>query len=656
MKNKILKREHFEYLDNIVHILGFKNLADYDKCITYDTLKTLQNEICININNTLDTFKQLFPLNEFDLRKIKYKFENIDQVIGFVKKLFFYLNVPIEYLNKTLRLIQQNKLYNEYIKMIENRDIPQNELLFTDMDNMAIKQFTNDLNKPSKPIDEYKSYTEILKLNKSVESKESYLINNNIEFGESELDLIESIEFMIDDHSYKIEITFGGHKILTQEIDKFNNKICVNLPNLKLFYCLSTINIVRTDQDYCKDLTYEKNILQINLYGKIFENKINNQYIKFDHDTNFYSFYQMYVLDHDRISEYKFEQFDKAGQIYFSSVLKYLKQPCKKEYVINNLIDLSVTEFKYIHTIKIACIVAETTKRLKNGTKITLNIGGNVEYEKIITNDDVFDGKFYVFDLNLPNYYFYQYHRCEMSIGSDKHKKYFLEITGSDLKMSFPEKMLSKKILLDHDEKWAQFGNYIYVIWCGMIGKYDLIKSASSATNVELQLKQLYKNNKLHKSIFDFRGIEFDCLNVDNAENDHCETNIGLFLLSHDSQNEYYKNYNSVSVNIWDTLQPYIIKIIDNKVIIYYYLHRSADFLLEMKLLNLEEYEYEAYILSKNKKYTNFDEPYNLIGNNFAKIVIETHIDNLENFKNIDICIKGVYTYGENRKALAYMD
>ena len=111
MKNKILKREHFEYLDKIVQVLGFKNLADYDTCITYEILKTLQNTICNDINSTLSTFKQLFPLDDFDLRKIKYKFENIDQVIGFVKKLFFYLNVPIEYTNKTMRLIPQNKLF-----------------------------------------------------------------------------------------------------------------------------------------------------------------------------------------------------------------------------------------------------------------------------------------------------------------------------------------------------------------------------------------------------------------------------------------------------------------------------------------------------------------------------------------------------------------
>lgn len=660
MKNKILKREHFEYLDKIVQILGFINLADYETYTTYDILKLSQNKICINVNATIDTFKQLFPLNEFDLRKIKYKFENIDQVIGFVKKLFFYLNVPIEYENKTLRLIPQNKLYNEYIKMIENRDIPQikSNKLF-EMDDTFMTKYLEDLHKPSKNIEEYTSYSEILKMINSDKIKESYLINNNIELHESELDFIEMIEVVIPEYNnktYNATINFGGNVILSQEINKFNNKIYINLPNYKnIMSCGSTLQISKIEQDYCEYMTNSKNTLQINLHGIIFKNVVNEKYIKFDHDTNFYSFDLIYVLDNNKIAKYKFEHIDNTEPVYFSSILKYLKQPYTKQYIINDHIDLSTLEFKYFHTIRIALSANETKKRLKIGTTIKLKIGGIIEYEKIITKADVFDGNFYILNLNLPNYYFYQYHCCELSINSNKNNEHFLEILGSDLKMSFPVSKLSKKIILDHDEQWNQPGKYIFVMWQGMIGKKKLIDLPNDEIAIKLMIKQLYKNEKLYKNIFNFNGIEFNCLNVDNTSNDNIENMFGLTLLVHRHNNEHYKCYNSVAIKNWTILRPHLRKFVGDKVHFYYYLDRSTDFMLEMELSNLEGCEYNAYIMSKNIKYTNFNEPFNLIGNSQAKLIIEANICDIDEFEHVNVCIKGVYTNQDDRRTLAHM-
>jgi hypothetical protein len=318
MKNKIITKEHFEYLDKIVQILGFKNLADYQTKLTYETLKSKCNIICDSINSSIDEFKQLFPLDNFDLRKIKYKFENIDQVIGFVKKLFFYLNVPIEYENKVVRLIQQNKLYNEYIKMIENRDIPQTNPEDFYLDDIFMQKSIEDLHKPSKKIEEYISYTEILKSNDFIKLTESYLTNHSFEMYESELDLIEMMEFIILDHdnkTYKVTINFGENLILTQEINKINNKIYINLPNFKKYMMWSsTLNISKNKIEYCEDMTTSQNMLKINLHGTIFKNKINEKYIKFDHDTHFYNFDSMYVLDNNIITRYKFEHnMENAG-------------------------------------------------------------------------------------------------------------------------------------------------------------------------------------------------------------------------------------------------------------------------------------------------------------------------------------------------------
>ena len=112
MKNKTITHEHFDYVNKIVIILGFNNLGDFNKMVSYGALKSSHKTICDEVNKTLDNFKSIYPQNEFNLRKHNYAFENIDQVIGFVKKLFAYLNIPWQY----------NRVKGEF----NMRDIPQN--------------------------------------------------------------------------------------------------------------------------------------------------------------------------------------------------------------------------------------------------------------------------------------------------------------------------------------------------------------------------------------------------------------------------------------------------------------------------------------------------------------------------------------------------
>ena len=86
MRNKIITESHYNYANKFVKILGFINLTDWDNQISYTNLKTSQIKICQSLNKTLEIFKILFPQDSFNLRKIHYKFENIDQVLGFFKK------------------------------------------------------------------------------------------------------------------------------------------------------------------------------------------------------------------------------------------------------------------------------------------------------------------------------------------------------------------------------------------------------------------------------------------------------------------------------------------------------------------------------------------------------------------------------------------
>ena len=93
MKDRTIKDEHFDYANTLVQYLGFKNLSDFTTIVPYSIAKNESKTICDNFTKSLEIFKKLFPLDKFDLRKINYKFENIDQVIGFVKKIFEYLGL-----------------------------------------------------------------------------------------------------------------------------------------------------------------------------------------------------------------------------------------------------------------------------------------------------------------------------------------------------------------------------------------------------------------------------------------------------------------------------------------------------------------------------------------------------------------------------------
>lgn len=133
MKNKLIKNIHFDYVNEMIKILGFYNLADFETCVIYSELKLNQKTICEKYTQSLELFKKIFPQEGFDLRKINYCFENIDQVIAFIKKLFLYLGINYSYTRKNknivLRLIQPNNIYNKYIMNLRN--IPQNNYFTT---------------------------------------------------------------------------------------------------------------------------------------------------------------------------------------------------------------------------------------------------------------------------------------------------------------------------------------------------------------------------------------------------------------------------------------------------------------------------------------------------------------------------------------------
>lgn len=125
-KNKKYEIEQIKYTDNLLKLIGFNNIADYDTTIYTGEL---DNNTITNINNTMETFKKTFPTKNFNLSKINYQMNTTTQIFAFVKNCLDHISQPYESIrinNKNhLRLKPQNKLLSYYINMNNYTDIRQ---------------------------------------------------------------------------------------------------------------------------------------------------------------------------------------------------------------------------------------------------------------------------------------------------------------------------------------------------------------------------------------------------------------------------------------------------------------------------------------------------------------------------------------------------
>jgi hypothetical protein len=254
MKDKFITREHFNYANKIIKILGFKSMCDFETQLIYSELKELEEEICGQVTSTMDKFKELFPLNEFDLRRIKYKFENIDQVIGFFKKLCTYLSIPYEFVRVSKSLVMRlprskSFLYNNYIQDMEMRENPQLATFeFTNED------FTPQLNQykeiPS-TIQQFKTVksSEVLKYKKVKSFEKEYIVGHTFELGLFRdfmwinwIKIARTIAvtrydnytiFPLPNLICTIEFTLAGHLVQTLEVNNYidsNSEVYFKVP------------------------------------------------------------------------------------------------------------------------------------------------------------------------------------------------------------------------------------------------------------------------------------------------------------------------------------------------------------------------------------------------------------------------------------------
>lgn len=355
MKDKTITVVHFEYVNEQIKILGFKNLADFKTVISYQKLKKEQKNICEKINLSIKWFKKLFPQEGFDLRKINYLFENIDQVLGFIKKLFKYMSIQYDYSRikgiPTLRLIQPNNLYNNYIMNLRN--IPQKENFTLQKENNIEKKNTIQIDHHSnidqledsiiepdiidksknladdddlKNID--KSYfsemkpdnkkypimklTEIFNKFEKKEISKIFIDNNRVDLSTIPIDWINTISVSIiksntnkSTSKYEplplgtaISLIIGEDEIILHTInnDKENDKIKINIPN-NFLYQYSTvfleINIPDKTNELIKNLTNNLNFKYKYDGWKIINKTITTEFVDkiilFD-DKLFYDF------------------------------------------------------------------------------------------------------------------------------------------------------------------------------------------------------------------------------------------------------------------------------------------------------------------------------------------------------------------------------
>ena len=138
MSKSLITLAHYEYIDHLVQILGFTNLCDFTsslKCSDFSYDHVLQ------VNATLDTFRSLFKLHDFNLSRYEgCQLQTTDQLLTFYKKIFTMLDINYEIYRykgeNFLRLKPENPIYTKYIeKMATERQKIKINPIATSVDN-----------------------------------------------------------------------------------------------------------------------------------------------------------------------------------------------------------------------------------------------------------------------------------------------------------------------------------------------------------------------------------------------------------------------------------------------------------------------------------------------------------------------------------------
>ncbi len=214
MKDKIFNQKHYDYVNQIVQIFGFSNLADFTSELSYEHVKKNHTTICTEINKSFEKFKEIFVVKEFDLARLDYKLDTAEQAYGFLKKLLENVFIPYDSFRTkgtiSLRLIPPNKFYIDYINKMS--EIVQNSNQISELTQVetivwseAIKQYG------TKPFE--KEYV----------FGSKFTLNNL----KDDFDCIDKITFGLYEETDKekfLDIA-GKHSIMIKIVGKINMKV-----------------------------------------------------------------------------------------------------------------------------------------------------------------------------------------------------------------------------------------------------------------------------------------------------------------------------------------------------------------------------------------------------------------------------------------------
>ncbi len=622
MKDRIITESHFNYANKFVKILGFNDLADYGRQVGYTVLKEFQDDICTALNKTLDVFKALFPQDGFNLRKIHYKFENIDQVLGFFKKVMTYLSIPFEMIRVRgafyLRLIpQKTSLYNEYIyRMQEKREMPL-KLISEPVANFIIKEQNNNL------INE--------EINNSVledgaivghfedaEPIEKYQIRSNLPSsnivvtpwgGESNSvsQTILNDEKVEPKQKYEIRSTLPSSNIVVTPWGGESNSVSQTIPNderaeptqkYQIRATLPSSNIVVTPWGGENDSVSQKEDIS---YTPVFSNKGPhlslplNEEVTFGPEARLPMCNPAYAHILDEIEDGFIPKSNSLNDcIKFSAILEKENLPVARNYLTGPEVNLSnFKDFGYITSIEVFGIEGGKKIPLQQGTEIIAHVSIQLLQKQIVSNS-VESG--YIFNLDFPNSYFYIYHDLKLQIKNTRYSLFQINIKGKKFLKKYPTNQF---IITDHDPKYYNKSKgYEWRIAHGMCGCSIWEGTQLDNINHESVLKSYFTNNQVTqlKEIYPYpTPTEFNGLEIANTEHLESGYNLGLSLLI--SYPDFYKSHCAfVLINELKKLNFSFIETNESSSIhsLYYPINHFYDAIAKIEIPNNFKLDYEV--------------------------------------------------------------
>lgn len=520
MKERLLTESHYNYANKFVKILGFDDLADYGRQVGYTVLKESQDAVCVALNKTVDVFKALFPQDGFNLRKIHYKFENIDQVLGFFKKVMAYLGIPHETIRVRgayyLRLIpQKTSLYNEYIyRMQEKREMPQ-KVIVTPNSNSTPETGSNDWEQLESTIPSSDTvitpWCPATRASKGGPADEPSTTSTETKSNEALL----------------------GFKCWNPSKD--NSDLGPYTPSVK-----SELN-PKTKPEPNPDNVYKPSSEQ-----QIQFLPLNVEFDFSDPESRLPMGNPAYDQSLDGITDTIIPKSNPINDcIRFSAILKKEDWPVVKSYLTGPDVNLSnFKEFGYISSIEIFGLEGTKLCALEQGTEIIALIHDQIVQKQIVSGDlpGSESGSGFMFNLDFPNSFFYIYHELKLKIQNTRYNLFKINMKGKKFLGKYPT---NKFIITDHDPKYYDPSRgYEWRIAHGMCGcsRWDKSRSYSSLNYDEI-IQNYFSNNQVTelKETYPYPNpTEFNGIEIDNKAYLNYGSSLGLMLLV--TWPKYYKS------------------------------------------------------------------------------------------------------------------